>query len=118
MLIRLLIVGLLALALVLAIRYWPRRRGVNGRGVPPGLTLVTSSSCTECVRAADALTNAVATYLAVDGRDSAAIGIKTLTVPVAVVGNSDGDVVMVRRGTAIAADVHRLVEAATSLRAT
>jgi glutaredoxin len=115
MVVRLIIVGLIAITLALGLRYWPRRRGANVRGVPIGLTLVTSSGCTECVRAVDALHRAGATYMTVDARDSAVFGIKTLSVPVAVVGNREGEAVMVRRGTAIASDAHRLAEATAAL---
>jgi hypothetical protein len=50
----------------------------------------------------------------VDAQASAAIGIKTMSVPIAVVGNGEGVVVMVRRGTAIATDAHRLAAATVS----
>lgn len=115
MVVRLIIIGLIAALLVVGLRFWQRRRGASVRGVPTGLTLVTSSSCTECVRAVEALRSAGATYIVVDARDSAAIGIKTMSVPVAVVGNRSGEAVMVRRGTAIAADAYRLAEATAAL---
>ena len=110
MIVRFLIVAVAALALWSAARYWPRRLGGNSHGVPTGLTLVTSKSCAECSRADAALTSAGATYVVVDAHDAAAMGIKTMTVPIAVFGNREGEAVMVRRGAAIAADAGRLAE--------
>ena len=114
MVVRLAVLGVLALMLVLGMRLWSRRRGATVSGVPAGLTLVTSSTCTECVRAREALTRAGVEFVVVDAQASAAIGIKTMSVPVAVVGNGEGVVVMVRRGTAIATDAHRLAAATVS----
>jgi glutaredoxin len=117
MVVRLAIIAVIALVLLLGMRYWPRRRGANMSGVPRGLTLVTSSTCTECVRAREALTQAGAEFVVVDAHDAASIGIRTMSVPVAVVGNGDGVAIMVRRGTAIAADAQRLAAAAVALHA-
>lgn len=114
-LLRLVIVVVLAVGIVAASRQWARRSGQRSEGVPDGLTLVTSGSCSECVRAVDALDGVGATYAIVDARDCEAIGIRTMTVPVAVVGRS-GEAVMVRRGSAVAADAKRLMSVAHGVR--
>jgi glutaredoxin len=80
--------------------------------LPPGLTLVTSSGCAECVRAAAALDDVGARYAVVDASRSSESGIETMSVPVAVVGSSKGEPLLVRRGTAIAADALILWESA------
>lgn len=82
-----------------------------------GLTLVTSSGCSECHRAARALDSVGVKYVVVDASESEAIGIKTMSVPVAVVGDSSGAATMVRRGTAIAAEASRIGVAVRSVSA-
>ncbi len=115
MLVRLILVCAAAGVLLLASRQWSRRSVPHSTGVPQGLTLVTSATCAECVRAAKALDDAGANYALVDASECAAVGIRTMTVPLAVVGNSSGEAVMVRRGTSIASDASRLVAAAAGV---
>ncbi len=89
-----------------------RPHGVVGT-LPPGLTLITSAGCAECVRAATALDGVGATYSVIDASRSAESGIETMSVPVAVVGSSKGEPLLVRRGTAVASDALILWESAS-----
>ncbi len=114
MIIRLVIVVALAVVLAIAMRSVSRRKGHIRSGVPLGLTLVTGSGCAECVRAVRALDAAGVEYSVVDAEAAGSIGIRTLSVPIAVVGDAHGSAVIVRRGTAVAADARRLGDAAQS----
>ena len=88
-----------------------RIRGHARTLVPPGLTLVVSAGCRECVRARAALDAIDGTYSVMDSADAERYGIQSLTVPYAFVGSATGDLVMVRRGTSVTADAVELTEA-------
>ena len=115
MLVRFVFVVLIVGLTMLAVRSVSRRKRSYRGGIPQGLTLVTASGCGECQRAARALDSAGVEYVVVDASESEALGIKTMSVPVAVVGDSSGAATMVRRGTAIAADASRLGVAVRSV---
>ena len=111
MIVRLLIL-LVFLALVfIVVEVAERLRGKAKNLIPPGLTLVVSQGCRECVRARAALDSHGADYDVMDAHEAERYGVQSLTVPYAFIGSATGDLVMVRRGASIAHDAHALAEA-------
>lgn len=99
---RLVVVAVVALLLCGAVYVASRYRPPGAAGLTPGLTLVTTPGCVECVRASDALAAEGATALVVPPSDPSVAGIPLLTAPVAIVADNDGMVVMMRHGRAVA----------------
>lgn len=112
MLLRVLLIVVVVGAAYGAVRLRNRWRSSFAGILPKGLTLVEAADCRTCATAKDRLDGIGAVYRTIDVAEAHRYGITTLTVPVAVVGSSDGHTVMVRRGTAVVSDAEALVAAA------
>lgn len=112
MLLRIAIVVVVVCVAFVAIRLWNRRSGSVTGVLPAGLTLVEAPDCRACADAKHRFEALGATYRVVDVAMARTLGISVLTVPVAVVGASDGRSVMIRRGSAVVSDAEALVDAA------
>lgn len=110
------LVRLVILLVVFAVAFGLVRILATRRGsalvVPAGLTLVVGPGCTMCVEARRGLDALGAVYDVVDVEEARAFGVPSLTVPYAIVGSADGDLLMVRRGRLVVTDMARLIEAA------
>ena len=111
------VVRLLLLVLVVALGFGvvfasERRRPRLTSGLPVGLTLVSKPDCRDCVSAEARFVQLGATYTKVAPDRAAALGVATFTVPSAFVGNTNGDLVIVRRGKSVLRDAEALVAAA------
>lgn len=98
-----LLLALIAVAWV-AVGVAERWRGRRNLLVPPGLTLVTSSGCSECLNAERRFSDLGIPYTTLDVAEAGDLGVASLTVPYAVVGSGSGELRMVRRGASVAAD--------------
>ncbi len=94
------------------VRFFATRRG-RALVVPAGLTLVVGPGCTLCGEARRGLDALGAVYGVVDVDEARAFGVPSLTVPYAIVGSADGELLMVRRGRLVVTDMARLVETAS-----
>lgn len=112
MLLRLiLLIALLAVVFAI-VNIAERLKGRTKGLVPPGLTLVVGPGCRECIRARTKLDAMDAVYSVLDVGDAERYEIASLAVPYAFVGSSAGELLMVRRGTSVAADVTDLISMA------
>lgn len=114
------ILRLLALAVVLvaafgAVGAAQRWKLKPGAVVPAGLTLVTAPGCRDCATARERFDQLGATYQVVDVSEAAALGVTSFTAPLAVVGTSSGDVLIVRRGSSVVTDADAIAAAAESV---
>ena len=91
-----------------------RFKGRTRSTLPAGITLVEADGCRECAAAKHRLDEVGAVYRVVDVAEADRYGIHSFTVPYAFVGTSSGELVLVRRGTAVAADADLLRIAAES----
>ena len=101
---------LVVAAIWLAVRWWERRRTVDG-GLLPGLTVLTAPGCTLCDPAVEALrgTGTAAPIRVVDAAGSGIDGIRSVPTVVAVRG--DGTIALQRSGTSAIRDAGALAAA-------
>jgi Glutaredoxin len=112
MVVRMALLLVVLLAAFLAVGIAERWRGRTGSvAVPVGLTLVSSPGCRDCVVAKERFDRLGVPYREVGLDVAASLGLRTFTMPMAIVGSPAGDLVMVRRGSAVAADAEALMAA-------
>jgi hypothetical protein len=111
------VVRLLLLVVVVALGFGlvaanERRRPRSTSGPPVGLRLVSALGCHDCVAAEARLVQVGATFTKVAPDRAATLGMATFTVPSAFVCNTDGELVLARRGKSVLRDAELLAAAA------
>lgn len=115
MIIRLIVLATLLIVAFGVVAIAERWRSRSASGLPAGLTLVTTTSCRDCVHATAVLDSLDAEYTMMDASEASDLGVHTLTVPYAAVTDTNGDVIMVRRGRSVAADASALARASSDV---
>jgi hypothetical protein len=113
-LIRLLLVVVFIGVALASIRGIERRRRRTESVFRPGLTLVVGPGCALCAPAKQALEAAGAVPEIVDVRDTPT-GLKSLSLPIAIVTNREGVVVMQRSGRSVIVDAPQLATSAAEV---
>lgn len=115
MMVRLVIVGIVILAAFGGVTLLSRLRTPASGAIPHGLTLVVAAGCHTCERAKTAFDAVGHRYRTMDIVDASALGVRSYTVPYAVVGDRTGRVAMVRRGPAVVTDARALAAASSAV---
>lgn len=112
---RLLLAGGVVLVAFAAVWLWERRGGRVRSGLPFGLTIATSDTCTICDAAVGAISAAGPDLpvLVVDASDLAHLRIRS--VPTVLVADRWGEIVLRRSGRAAITDAETIVRAARAV---
>ncbi len=116
-LLRLLILAFVAGGAWLLVGWWQRRSGPNQPGLPLGLTLVTGPGCALCGPVERALRRAGAVPRIVDVTTAFLPGPPIRSLPVAMVVDSGGEVVVRRSGRSALDDAGMLAARARKMTA-
>ena len=99
----------------MVVGWWQRRTGRNHLGLPVGLTLVTGPGCAICGPVERALRRAGAAPVVIDVTTAVLPGPPIRSLPVAIVVDTAGDVVMRRAGRSALDDAGMLAARAVGL---
>ena len=95
----------------LAVGWWERRKGIQVKGVSPGVTMFTTDDCRICPLALETLADAGVPVTIRSALDPLAEALAVRSVPTLVVADREGYVTLRRSGRAVITDVRSIASA-------